>query len=162
LSTTDETALPVREIMTAEVVTITADRSVDDLARELLGRGYSGFPVVDGGGAVIGMVSEYDVISKRGRTVGEIMSQGVIGVDAAAGADQVAGIMGLHGIRRVPVLRDGRLVGIVSRTDLLRLFAMVNWTCTACGHIERGFTHPTRCPQCPSSSFRLERAARKC
>ncbi len=121
-ATTDRTACPVREIMTGDVVTTSPDRTVDDFARELLDRGYSGMPVVDGDGALIGMVSEYDVISKRGRTVGEIMSRGVISVTEDTDTDQVAGIMGLHGIRRVPIVRDGRLVGIVSRTDLLRLF----------------------------------------
>jgi CBS domain-containing protein len=121
-ATTAETAPPVREIMTADVVTTTPDRAVDDVARELLDRGLSGMPVLDAGGTLIGMVSEYDVISKRGRTVGDIMSRGVISVPDDTSADQVAGIMGLHGIRRVPVVRDGRLIGIVSRTDLLRLF----------------------------------------
>ena len=121
-TTTDQTAPPVREIMSADVATTSPDRAVLDFARELLDRGLSGMPVVDEEGALIGMVSEYDVISKRGRTVGEIMSRGVISVPDDAGADHVAGLMGLHGIRRLPVLRDGRLVGIVSRTDLLRLF----------------------------------------
>lgn len=121
-ATTEQTALPVRAIMTEDVATTTPETSVDILARALLDGGYSGLPVVDAGGTLIGMVSEYDVISKRGATVGEIMSRGVISVGEDTGADQVAGIMGLHGIRRVPVVREGRLVGIVSRTDLLRLF----------------------------------------
>lgn len=121
-SITDQTATPVRQIMSGELATTTPDRSVLDLARELLDRGLGGMPVVDEHGTVIGMVSEYDVISKRGQTVGEIMSRGVISVPDDAETAQVAGLMGLHGIRRLPVLRDGRLVGIVSRTDLLRLF----------------------------------------
>jgi CBS domain-containing protein len=121
-TTTDQTAPPVREIMSADVATTTPDRAVADFARELLDRGLSGMPVVDADGALIGMVSEYDVISKRGQTVGEIMSRGVISVTDDTDTDQVAGLMGLHGIRRLPVVRDGRLVGIVSRTDLLRLF----------------------------------------
>jgi CBS domain-containing protein len=121
-ATTDQSAPPVRDIMNNDVATTTPDRAVLDFARELLDRGLSSMPVVDAEGTLVGMVSEYDVISKRGPTVGEIMSRGVISVPDDTGADQVAGIMGLHGIRRLPVLRDGRLVGIVSRTDLLRLF----------------------------------------
>jgi CBS domain-containing protein len=121
-ATTEQTAVPVREIMTGDVETTTPDTTIAELARQLLDGGYSGMPVVDTEGVLVGMVSEYDVISKRGATVAEIMSRGVISVPEDAGTDQVAGIMGLHGIRRVPVVRDGRLIGIVSRTDLLRLF----------------------------------------
>lgn len=118
----DQTAVPVREIMSGDVATTTPETTVADLARQLLDGGLGGMPVVDAGGALVGMVSEYDVISKRGTTVAEIMSRGVLSVGEDATTDQVAGIMGLHGIRRVPVVHDGRLVGIVSRTDLLRLF----------------------------------------
>lgn len=121
-TTTEQTVVPVREIMTGDLETTTPETTIAELARQLLDGGYSGMPVVDTEGVLVGMVSEYDVISKRGATVAEIMSRGVISVAEDAGTDQVAGIMGLHGIRRVPVLRDGRLIGIVSRTDLLRLF----------------------------------------
>jgi CBS-domain-containing membrane protein len=121
-ATTEQAAVPVREIMTGDVETTTPETTIAELARQLLDGGYSGMPVVDAEGNLVGMVSEYDVISKRGATVGEIMSRGVISVPEDAGTDQVAGIMGLHGIRRVPVVRDGRLIGITSRTDLLRLF----------------------------------------
>jgi len=121
-TTTEQTAATVSEIMTGDVATTTPETTVTDLARQLLDGGYSSLPVVDADGALVGMVSEYDVISKRGTIVAEIMSRGVLSVGEDANTDQVAGIMGLHGIRRVPVVRDGRLVGIVSRTDLLRLF----------------------------------------
>jgi CBS domain-containing protein len=121
-ATTEQTAVPVREIMTGDVETTTPETTIAELARQLLDGGYSGMPVVDADGLLVGMVSEYDVISKRGTTVAEIMSRGVISVAEDAGTDHVAGIMGLHGIRRVPIVRDGRLIGIVSRTDLLRLF----------------------------------------
>src|SRR5215212_3880784 len=112
-TTTEQTAVPVRAIMTVDVETTTPETTVGELARQLLDGGYSGMPVVDADGILVGMVSEYDVISKRGATVGEIMSRGVISVSEDAGTNQVAGIMGLHGIRRVPAVRDGRLVGIV-------------------------------------------------
>ena len=120
-TSTEQTAVPVRTIMTVDVATTTPETTVADLARQLLDCGLGGMPVVDSEGTLVGMVSEYDVISKRGATVAEIMSRGVLSVGEDATTDQVAGIMGLHGIRRVPVVRDGRLVGIVSRTDLLRV-----------------------------------------
>src|SRR4051794_22880784 len=111
-ATTDQTAPPVRDIMTGDVATTTPDRPILDFARDLLDRGLSSMPVVDAHGALIGMVSEYDVISKRGQIVGDIMSRGVISVPDDTTTDHVAGLMGLHGIRRLPVLHDGRLVGI--------------------------------------------------
>jgi CBS-domain-containing membrane protein len=154
---TEPSTLPVREIMTERVVTTTPDRSIDEVARQLRDRAFSGMPVVDGGGALVGMISAYDVISKRGRTVAEVMSRGVVSASEDADAEQVAGLMGLHGIRRVPLVRDGRLVGIVTRADLLRLFTTVRWVCATCGTAERGFARPARCAECGGTSFRLER-----
>jgi predicted transcriptional regulator len=146
----------VAEIMTTVVVTTTADRPVEEVARELRARGFSGLPVVDEAGIPIGMVSEFDVISKRGRTVADIMTRGAISVTDETSAQQVVDLMGSHGIRRVPVVRDGRLVGIVSRSDLLREFSLVRWTCISCGDYERGFAQPERCVRCGGGDFRLE------
>jgi CBS domain-containing protein len=143
--------------MTTDVHTVTPDKPVGELATLLLEKNYSGMPVVTADQSLIGMVSEYDIISRKGQTVGEIMSRGVISVDADAGADEVAGIMGLHGIRRVPVVHDGQLVGIVSRTDLLRLFTSIHWTCQTCGRELSGFTAPATCPSCSGSSFTFSR-----
>lgn len=155
-----ENAVPVRDIMTTDVVTTGPDRPVDEVARELSTRGFGGMPVVDANGVVVGIVSEYDVISKRGRTVGEIMSRGVVSVGDEASAELVTTLMGLHGIRRVPVVRDGRLVGIVARSDLLRLYGLVRWTCQSCGDYERGFSQPERCARCGGIEFSLERERR--
>jgi CBS-domain-containing membrane protein len=153
-------AVTVAEIMTTEVVTTTPDRPVEEVARELRARGFGGLPVVDAAGILVGVVSEFDVISKRGRTVAEIMTRGAISVGDETGAEQVTALMGLHGIRRVPVVRDGRLVGIVSRSDLLRLFTFVRWTCPTCGTYERGFSRPEHCVRCAGTEFYLEREGR--
>ena len=153
-------AVTVAEIMTTEVVTTTPDRPVEEVARELRARGFGGLPVVDDAGILVGVVSEFDVISKRGRTVAEIMTRGAISVGDEAGADRVVALMGVHGIRRVPIVRDGRLVGIVSRSDLLRLYALVRWVCADCGDYERGFARPERCARCGGSALHLEREHR--
>ena len=68
------------------------------------------------------MVSGFDVISKSGKTVGEIMSRGVVYVKPDDSLEDVIHLMGLHGIRRVPVCEGDRLVGIISRSDLLAHF----------------------------------------
>jgi CBS-domain-containing membrane protein len=154
---TGDQVVTVREIMTRDVVTTFVDQSVDRVARELDKNAISGMPVVNADGALVGMVSEYDIISKRGKTAGDIMSRGVISVDADAEAEQVATIVSMHGIRRVPVVRDGELIGIVSRADLVRLFAIVRWTCTNCGAFERGFTRQETCTECGSAEIRLDR-----
>jgi len=110
------------DIMTRKVVTTKTDRSVWDAARMLLDKGYGGMPVVDSDGKLIGMVSGFDVISKTGKTVGEIMSRGVVYVNPSDSLEDVIHLMGLHGIRRVPVCEGERLVGIISRSDLLAHF----------------------------------------
>ena len=152
--------LAIAEVMTADVVTTPPDRPVEEVARELRARGFGGLPVVDGAGRLVGMVSEFDVISKRGRTVGEVMTPDVVGVGEDAGAEEVTRLMGQHGIRRVPVVRDGRLVGIVARSDLLRLFTLVRWACETCGDYERGFARPERCLRCGGGAFRFEQERR--
>jgi CBS domain-containing protein len=152
--------VPINEIMTTEVITTSPSTSIEDVASLLRTRRFAGVPVVNERGILVGMVSEFDVISKRGQTVEEIMSRGVISIGDEASAEQVTNLMGLHGIRRVPVVRDGKLVGIVSRSDLLRLFSMVRWSCQTCGDHQRGFTKPERCLRCNSDNFVLERERR--
>lgn len=150
------TFVTIREIMTTDIVTTSPDSDVDTIADELRTRGYGGLPVVDENGYLIGMVSEYDVISKRGKTVREIMSRGVISVGDEASADQVTTLMGLHGIRRVPIVREGKLVGLVTRSDLLRLYGLIRWTCQTCGDFERGLSRPEKCARCGGADFTLE------
>ncbi|CAN5608892.1 CBS domain-containing protein [soil metagenome] len=156
----NDLGITVADVMTSEVFTTGPDQSVEAIAAELRSRGIGGLPVVDDQGILIGMVSEYDVISKRGKTVRDIMSRGVISVGDEASADQVTNLMGLHGIRRVPIVREGRLVGIVTRSDLLRLYSYVRWTCQTCGDFERGLTRPDTCTRCGGSNFTLDRELR--
>ena len=108
------------DIMTTGVVSTTADAAIWTVARQLIEHGYGGMPVLGPDGALIGMLSGFDVISKDGATVGEIMSRGVVWASPDDSLEDVIQLMGLHGIRRVPVCRDGTLIGIISRSDLLR------------------------------------------
>jgi CBS domain-containing protein len=108
------------ELMTREVVTASPETPVGELARTLLGHQIGGVPVVNGAGTLVGMVSGFDVISKSGAEAADIMSRGVVSVTEDAGVEDVVGLMGLHGIRRVPVVENGRIIGIISRSDLLR------------------------------------------
>lgn len=107
------------DIMTTDVATTTIDAPVWSVARTLLDRDFGGMPVVNADGALIGMISGFDVISKSGATVGEIMSRGVVWAGPDDPIADVVQLMGLHGIRRVPVCQSGALLGIISRSDLL-------------------------------------------
>lgn len=112
----------VKEIMQRSVETASPDASVLAVARRLVEGGLTGLPVIDDAGTLVGVVTEYDVISKPGETVGEIMSRGVVTVTEETTAQRVIDLVGLHGIRGIPVLADGKLVGLVTRADLVKLY----------------------------------------
>ena len=112
----------VHEFMQRNVATASPDASTREIAQRLIDDGLTGMPVVDDSGTLVGVVTEYDIISKRGETVGEIMSRGVVTVTEDTSAQRVIDLVGLHGIRGIPVLADGKLIGLVSRADLVKLF----------------------------------------
>ena len=113
--------MSVKEIMTKDVTTVPATTPVKEVANLLSERNISGMPVVDDEGRVLGVVSELDVVGRKGATVADIMSRGVISVTEETDVDEVLHLFLNQRIRRVPVLSDGQhLVGIVSRSDLVR------------------------------------------
>lgn len=114
----------VGAIMTREVVTIPATMAAREIAALLAVRHLTGVPVVDDAGRVLGIVSELDLISRPGATAGDLMSRQVISVTEGTAVDEVARLFVDQRIRRVPVLAGGRLVGIVSRGDLLGAAAL--------------------------------------
>src|SRR5206468_1371540 len=101
------------EIMTRDVVTAHRDLPTKELAALLAFHNVSGMPILDGAGAMIGIVSEADVLGKRGATVGEIMTPEVVSVAEATPIEQIAALMAQKKIKRVPVARDGALIGMV-------------------------------------------------
>jgi CBS domain-containing protein len=147
----------VDEIMTDSVISVEPDTSVEEVALLLSKHGISGVPVLGTGGEPVGIVSQLDVISRSGDTAGEIMSAGIISVTEDTPAEEVVEILKSRRVRRVPVVRDGHIVGIVSRSDLLRLFSLTQWTCADCGYFVRGFQRPEKCSQCGSTAITLER-----
>ena len=108
------------ELMSSEIVSVKPSTTAEELATTLLKHQIGGVPVIDSDGDLVGMVSGFDAISKPGATVEEIMSRGVVFVDKSDDVEAVVSLMGLHGIRRVPVCQHGKIVGIISRSDLLR------------------------------------------
>ena len=151
--------LPVREIMTSEVVTVLASLPVDEVAILLHERQITGLPVVDGAGRVVGVLSELDLLSRPGATAGDVMTREVVSVTAETPVEEVVRLLTERRIRRVPVVDGGRLLGLVSRADLLRLFTRTRWTCERCGHFVRGLTRPARCANCGAERMVLQRDA---
>lgn len=140
------------DIMTADVVTVRPDTPVQTIVRTLLGRGISGVPVVDGEGKLVGVVSEGDLLRRaelgtqkqrgswltfftgtatladdyvraHGETAADIMTADVITTVPGAPIAEIADQMEEHRVKRLPVVENGRVVGIVTRSSLLRAFA---------------------------------------
>jgi CBS domain-containing protein len=111
------------DIMTRDVITVTPAMSTEELAKLLSFHNVSGMPVLGDDGKLVGIVSEADVIDKRGATVREIMSADVTTVPETMPIEQIAHLMGEQRIKRVPVIAGDRLVGMVSRADIVRAIA---------------------------------------
>lgn len=131
--------MQARDVMTREVVTVGPMTSAKYAAEVMAGHGFAALPVVDDDGALIGIVAEADVLRRRVPTdprlharrdetsgpvppqmVGELMTTTVRSVDARADLADIARLFVDDRLRSAPVLENGRLVGIVSRRDVLR------------------------------------------
>jgi CBS domain-containing protein len=152
--------MKVKEIMTTRVVAVTPDTPVPVIAGLLRDNRISGVPVVDAEGAVIGLVSEYDLLAREGQTAREVMTGSVITVSEDTDVDDVRHLLVERRIRRVPVLGvEGRgggrgLAGIVSRGDVVALLT-TEWVCQVCGEAARGQYPPSRCPRCHAAPDRF-------
>jgi CBS domain-containing protein len=143
--------MQARDIMTANVISIRETTTLEDAARLLARNRISGIPIVDENQILIGLISEHDMISRQGQTVSDIMSRGVITVTPDTDVEQIQHLLTNQRIRRVPVVEHGRVVGIVSRSDLVRQMAM-RWVCDVCGEIIRSEMAPETCPRCGADS----------
>ncbi len=158
--------MKVKEIMTTPVVTVTPDTPVPVIARLLRDNRISGVPVTDASGAVIGLVSEYDLLAREGATAGEVMTRAVITVSEDTDVDDVRHLLVERRIRRVPVTSTGGmkgpgevgggrvLAGIVSRGDVGALLTTA-WVGQVCGEAARGQHPPSLCPRCHAGSDRF-------
>jgi len=112
-----------KEIMTRDIITVSPSMKVKDLAMTLIKNQISGAPVANKDGKILGVVSEADIISKKGKDVRAIMSKKVISVTEDATVEQVAQLMTTHAIKRLPVMNGAAIVGIVSRADIVSAIA---------------------------------------
>ncbi|MGH7608805.1 MAG: CBS domain-containing protein [Candidatus Dormibacteria bacterium] len=146
--------------MTRAVITIGPEASVAEAAGMLSQHHITGMPVLDDHLRVVGVVSEMDIVGKRGRTVAEIMTPEPRTIEEEVRVSQAAQVLMEQRIRRLPVVRHGKLVGLISRTDLVTFFARHQWVCPRCGAPQRGLEPPGQCPECGqrASEWRLEDA----
>jgi len=125
----------VRDIMTTDVVTVRPDTPHQTVAAMLRQHRVSGFPVADDDGKVVGVVTETDLVAlvagrrhSRHRaaeqaTAGDLMSHPAVTVGPDDPVKTAARLMRKQRLQRLPVVdRDGRLAGIVSRSDVLSVF----------------------------------------
>ena len=112
-----------KEIMTRDIITVSPSMKVKDLAMTLIKNQISGAPVANKDGKILGVVSEADIISKKGKDVRAIMSKKVISVSENATVEEVAQLMTTHAIKRLPVMNGAAIVGIVSRADIVSAIA---------------------------------------
>ncbi len=141
----------VSDVMTRPVISIDPTTPIRDVALLLVEHRISGLPVVNAEGAVLGVISEGDLLIKESgpgavphrplarlfgesratqqalsrvaaRTAGDAMSSPAITIDAAAPLQAAAALMVSKRVTRLPVTQDGALVGIVTRADLVRAF----------------------------------------
>lgn len=114
------------DIMTRKVCTIHPEASAQEAAQLLDSRRISGAPVVDADGRLIGIITEADIISKVNRDglcVADIMSHELLVVNEETDVGEIATLLTERKIKRVPVVQDDKLVGIVSRADIVHAVA---------------------------------------
>jgi predicted transcriptional regulator len=113
--------MQVRDVMTRKVISVNDDDSILTAARLMLQNRISGLPVVDTGGNLVGVVGPLakEYVHTYGRTVGEIMTADPVFLGEDDSLETVVELMERRHIKRLPVVRDGRLVGIVSRANLV-------------------------------------------
>ena len=112
-----------KDIMTRDIITVSPTMSVKNLAMTLIKNQISGAPVAGKNGKIVGVVSEADIVGKKGKDVKSIMSKTVISVSEETSVEEIARLMTAHAIKRLPVMTEGAIVGIVSRADIVSAIA---------------------------------------
>lgn len=137
-----------KDIMTADVVTVSDEASIADAVQLMLTKRISGIPAVGKSSRLVGIITEGDLMRRaelqlslrakpgfpaekvsktytkaHSNKVKDVMTRDVITVDEDEAPERIAAILEEHGIKRVPVVENGRIKGIVSRANLLRALA---------------------------------------
>lgn len=144
--------MKAHHIMTRKVISVAPDATTEHAARLMIENHISGLPVIDAGGHLVGIVTERDFLRRReigtqgrrprwlsfvlgpgreavnyvrttGRRVEDVMTPDVVSVDEDMALEEIVALMERRRVKRVPVLRAGKVVGIISRQNFVRAVA---------------------------------------
>jgi CBS domain-containing protein len=115
--------MQAKDIMTRDIITVSPTMPIRTLAMTLIKNQISGAPVAGKNGKIVGVVSEADIVAKKGKDVKSIMSKKIISVGEDTAVEEIARLMTTQKIKRVPVMRGDNVVGIVSRADIVSAIA---------------------------------------
>jgi len=147
--------MKARDVMTTHVITISPNATIHDVAELLLQHRISALPVLNQDGALVGIVSEGDLLRRsevgtdrrrswwlrmligqetlaaeyvkaHATNVADVMTKKVIAADPMTPLSEIATLLERHSIKRVPIVKDGRLVGIVTRANLVQAYAVAH------------------------------------
>jgi len=118
--------IKARDLMQTRIVAVTRQYSARDLSILIHSGTFSGVPVIEPGNHLVGMVTEFDVLKALvdGKDLHmlkaeDVMTPHPVTVEETATAEDIVQHMIQHQIIRIPVVRNGKLLGMISRTDLL-------------------------------------------
>ena len=123
--------------MTTDLVTVRPDASIEEAIETLLNQRISGLPVIDDDGRLVGVITEFALLAiaydkrVKNHTVSQHMTREVITVDINDPISRIADLCIVHRVRRVPVMKDGRLIGVIARRDVLRALVESPAVCMA-------------------------------
>jgi CBS domain-containing protein len=148
----EEPFMKASDVMVTEVITVKPDNDVAEVAALLLANRISAAPVVDDAGTLVGMISEGDLLRRgeagtgherawwlkllmgreilaaeflreHSRRVGDLMTRDIVSTPPDTSVAEIATLLERHRIKRVPIVRNGKVVGIVSRANLIQALA---------------------------------------
>src|SRR4051812_4496483 len=118
----------VKNAMNRKVISISPDATVEEAIHLLLDHSISGAPVIDDEGELCGIITQFQLLevmydpNVKNTRIRDCMTRGVFTIDEDALLGKAANLLVIHRIRRIPVVKGRRVVGIISRRDLLQYF----------------------------------------
>jgi predicted transcriptional regulator len=118
--------LTAADVMTTDLVTIRPEASIKEATELLISKEISGLPVVDDEQRLVGVITEFALLAMvydqdvQNHSVSRHMTRDVITIDVDDPINRIADLCIVHRVRRVPVMKAGRMVGLIARRDVLK------------------------------------------
>ncbi|MFZ5571911.1 MAG: HPP family protein [Thermodesulfobacteriota bacterium] len=115
-----------RDVMTTNIITVDEKTDIRDAIKLLVENNVTGLPVVSESGCLIGIVTEKDILQflykqqSKNKTVADLMTRDIITFQESDNLIEIFKSLMENSFRRVPILADGKLVGIISRKDIIK------------------------------------------